>query len=73
MARQPQQVRLSSSGGESWIKRNALNVIGLPVVAVILFVFLPSFTPGEIHSIDYYDKKYTEEYKEREAKRKETK
>ena len=64
------QVRFSSTK-KSFFQEHALNIIGLPACAAILFFLLPSFTPGEIHSIDYYDKLYLEEQKERERKRRE--
>ena len=63
-----QAIRLSSSqAGEPFIKRHALNLIGLPVCCFVLFVIMPSYGPSEIHSIDYYDRKYLEEQKAREA------
>lgn len=63
-----QQARLSSSK-QGFNKANLINIVGLPVCAALLFFVLPTFTPGEIHSLDWYDKKYLEETKEREAKR----
>ena len=49
------------------LQKHGLNVIGLPVVAFVLFFILPTFTPGEIHSIDYYDAQYVEQEKKKEA------
>lgn len=58
---------MSASAKKGFNKAQLLNIVGLPAIAIILFVFLPTFTPGEIHSIDWYDKHYLEQQKEREA------
>ena len=60
---------MSSSAKKGFNKAQLLKIVGLPLTAVILFVFLPTFTPGEIHSIDWYDKKYLEETRAKEAAR----
>lgn len=52
---------------QNFIQRHALNVIGLPVVAFLLFVVLPTFRTDEIHSIDWYDEQYVKETKAKEA------
>lgn len=52
---------------QNFFQRHQLNLVGIPVVAFLLFVILPSFTPGEIHSIDWYDEQYVKATKEKEA------
>lgn len=62
-----QQTRMVSTK-QGFNKAQLINIVGLPLCGVILFFVLPTFTPGDIHSIDWYDKKYLEEQKEREKK-----
>lgn len=60
----------STKKNESFIRRNALNVIGLPVCAFLLFFVLPTFRPGEIHSIDWYDQQYLKQEREKQEQKK---
>lgn len=63
-------VRLYSGGAkkeQSFVQRHFLNVVVLPVIVVIIFTVLPTFTTAEIHSLDYYDKLYVEQTKAKEA------
>lgn len=67
---QQKAVRLYSGSGkkdESFIQKNFLNVVVMPICVVILFTVLPTFRTGEIHSLDYYDKLYLEQTKAKEA------
>jgi len=58
----------SSAGKEkTFIQKYGLNVIGLPVCALLLFFVLPTFRPSDIHSIDWYDQQYVAETKAKEA------
>ena len=60
----------TSTKKKGFNKAQLINIVGLPVAAIILFVFLPTFSPGEIHSIDYYDRKNLEaERVKREARK----
>lgn len=58
---------MSSTAKKGFNKAQLLNIVGLPLTAIILFVFLPTFTPGEVHSIDWYDKQNLERIRAREA------
>lgn len=58
---------MSSTAKKGFNKAQLLNIVGLPLTAIILFVFLPTFTPGEVHSIDWYDKQNLERIRAKEA------
>lgn len=66
---QPLRLYSGTKKEQNFFQRNSLNLVGLPVVAFILFVILPTFTPGEIHSVDWYDEQYVKETKAKEAAR----
>lgn len=58
---------MSSAAKKGFNKAQLLNIVGLPLTAIILFVFLPTFTPGEVHSIDWYDKQNLERIRAKES------